>query len=108
MANNVRSATVQPNEITDDTSFETLFHSFGNGRENMSHFDEAWLISKGFTNNIVDDFQCSISLGKIKKETEIYNIKCGDKVLHPLHKHCAKRLIQLKATTYPTCRFPWE
>ena len=106
--NNDQSAIVEHNEITDDTSFETLFLSFGDGRENMSHFDEGWLVAKGFTTNIVDNCQCSICLGQVKKGTEIYNIKCGAKVLHPLHKHCAKQLIESKATTCPACRFVWE
>ena len=105
---NVRSVIMGHDDITDSTSFETLLHSFGNGRENMSHFDEGWLLSKGFTKNNVADFQCSICLGTIKKDTEIYDIKCGEKVLHPLHKNCAKLFIQSKATTCPACRFAWE
>ena len=94
--------------VTDGTSFETLSALFGDGTENMSHFDENWLTQKGLIRNNVQGCKCAICLAYVEKDIEIYNIKCGENLLHPLHKQCAKDLIRSKATSCPSCRYPWE
>ena len=94
--------------IDDNTSYSTLLEMLGDGTENMPHFDECWLTGKGFIENKVGDVKYSICLGYVDVGTQIYNLQCGDKVLHPSHPGCAKLLINSKATTCPACRFAWE
>ena len=93
--------------IDDNTSFSTLFDLLGDGTENMPHYDEVWLTGKGFVVNTVGNEKCSICLGYVDVGTQIYNLQCGDKLIHPLHAECAKLLINSKATTCPSCRFAW-
>ena len=56
----------------------------------MTTVDSAWLTKQGFTKNTVTDQRCSICHDGVAEHEFIYNIKCGEKLLHPLHRHCAQ------------------
>ena len=94
--------------VPDGNSYSYFMELFGDGTENMTTVDSAWLTKQGFTKNTVTDQRCSICHDGMGKNELIYNVKCGEKLLHPLHRHCAQEYIERKGRSCPACRFVWE
>ena len=89
--------------------FEYFLATLGPVDENKTGLDEKWLKRQGVIPNSVAGYECSICLNAVQKDEEVFKITCDGHLKHPLHKKCARDLMNMmKVTSCPTCRASWS
>ena len=108
--NETNEVTIQTRieNMPEGASYEFLLATLGDGTENRTTVDIAWLLPQGFISNPLKGEICYVCQEDIAENELVYDIKCNGIFRHPLHTDCARQYIEKKHTCCGICKFIWE